>query len=248
MATLRSAAEVIRAGAGVTAALVLALSCNYKVEKTTDSGAGTGSPVGKASISFQVVHDRVLVPRCLGCHSSSGGLIDLETYESVIQHWPAIERVALVEKTMPKDGPLSPEESATLQEWVEAGKPRDPAGPPPVTTATPTPSPMPTPSPTPMSVPLEPKFNSIKANIFVVRCLFCHSPTGEGANVKLDTSSDLLNSPRDLVLPGNPDESGLVIAVERKDSKRMPPPKTGDGLSAAEIKTIRDWIQNGAPD
>ncbi len=65
----------------------------------------------------------------------------------------------------------------------------------------------------------------------------------------MQTRKDLLDSPRDLVLPGDPDESGLVIAVSRTDAKRMPPPSTGKPpLADAEIAVIRQWIMSGAPE
>jgi hypothetical protein len=53
----------------------------------------------------------------------------------------------------------------------------------------------------------------------------------------------------ELVLPGNPDESGLVIAVERTDEKRMPLAKSGfSPLTPDEMTAIRNWIANGASD
>lgn len=91
-------------------------------------------------------------------------------------------------------------------------------------------------------------FGSIHAGIFVPRCVSCHAKGKPAEDVPLDTREDLLSSPRELVLPGNPDESGLLIALTRNDSQRMPPPKSGiPPLSAAEIETVREWIRIGAP-
>ena len=59
----------------------------------------------------------------------------------------------------------------------------------------------------------------------------------------------LMNSPLELVLPGNADESGLVLSVERSDKKRMPPAEDGySALKDAEKTAIRLWITNGAKD
>jgi Planctomycete cytochrome C len=102
------------------------------------------------------------------------------------------------------------------------------------------------PDPLHPSEPLQPLFSSIKRNIFQVRCVSCHNPTGDGKNVPLDQLEDLTDSPRELVLPGDPDESGLIIALTRDDDKRMPPPEVGGPLSADEISIIRSWIQDGA--
>ena len=50
------------------------------------------------------------------------------------------------------------------------------------------------------------------------------------------------------MIPGNPDESGLMISLTRTDSKVMPPRNAAvPQLSANEIELIRSWIQEGAP-
>ena len=94
---------------------------------------------------------------------------------------------------------------------------------------------------------LQPTFSSIHDLIFSPRCMDCHSSGHSGKEVPLNTREDLLDSPRDLVLPGNPEESGLLIAVMRDDKKRMPPIDSGIGaLSTSEIEILRTWIREGA--
>lgn len=89
-------------------------------------------------------------------------------------------------------------------------------------------------------------YESIRSHIIEPKCLTCHNPTGEGNKVPLDRQG-LLDSPLELVLPGNADESGLIIALERKDDKRMPPAKEGySALKPEQIQIIREWINNGA--
>lgn len=98
------------------------------------------------------------------------------------------------------------------------------------------------------SEPILPTFESINRNIFNKSCTKCHNETSSGKRVLLDKDS-LLNSPLELVLPNNPDESGLVIAIERTDKKRMPPPKEGIKALGAEAQSaVRKWIENGAVD
>jgi uncharacterized membrane protein len=94
--------------------------------------------------------------------------------------------------------------------------------------------------------PLLPTYASISRQIFEVRCLECHREGGQGKNVALEPLQSLLDSPRELVLPGNCEESGLWIALTRQDSKRMPPPDAGEALSAEELAVIEKWIQEGA--
>lgn len=96
------------------------------------------------------------------------------------------------------------------------------------------------------SEPIQATYESINKNIFTSRCVACHS-TGNSAYQVLLSREALLNSPLELVLPGNPDESGLIIAVERSDHKRMPPEKEGySALTSVEIEALRKWIADGA--
>lgn len=213
----------------------LLTSCNYRVLKDPEYGSKFNGTFSREEISFPQVEERVFQQSCIGCHGS-GSQFDLAQYSSVVSHLSQIKDAVFVSRTMPKSGSLSAEQYALLQTWLAAGAPANPVDGPT------------NPAPTPVPSPVEPTFASIQQHIFVVRCVLCHTPTGEAKNVLLDTSAELLNSPRDLVLPGNPDESGLMIAIQRQDDKRMPPSRTGTALSDIEISAIRLWIQNGAKD
>lgn len=90
-------------------------------------------------------------------------------------------------------------------------------------------------------------FMLIKERIFSPRCFSCHSAGGSAPHVSLETREELVDSPLEIVIPGNPDESGIIIAITRSDDKRMPPPDSGIApLTAAEIDAIRRWIAEGA--
>lgn len=96
--------------------------------------------------------------------------------------------------------------------------------------------------------PILPTYESINKNVFMVSCKDCHNPAGSGKRILFDKLS-LLNSPLELVIPGDPDESGLVVALERLDGKRMPPAKEGyTALKDEQKLAIRQWIENGAKD
>lgn len=116
-----------------------------------------------------------------------------------------------------------------------------PKAPDPVPTTTPDPPALPPP------IPLGPTFSSIAANIFKPKCDVCHTGASVGKDVVLADYTKLLASPRDLVLPGNVDESSLVIAIKRKDDKQMPPAPQ-DHLSQLEFDAITGWIDAGALD
>jgi uncharacterized membrane protein len=95
--------------------------------------------------------------------------------------------------------------------------------------------------------PLAATYNSINSQIFQSKCMGCHAaekPTGQKVPL---TREGLLNSPRELVVPGDPETSGLMIAITREDDKRMPPPRTGaPPLTEEEIRVISQWIVEGA--
>jgi uncharacterized membrane protein len=97
-------------------------------------------------------------------------------------------------------------------------------------------------APEEVPIPLEPTYLSIKANIFEKRCMGCHSDAGTGHDVPLNPKEKLMSSPRELVIPGNSEESGLTIAVTRTDDKRMPP--KGDPLTQEQITAIKKWIDD----
>lgn len=184
----------------------------------------------KAKLSYSYVNQKVFLPKCVSCHGNSGG-ITLEAFGEVQSQIRSIKSAVFDKRTMPKNDALSEEQLSILWSWIEIGTPETQPDSEPVET-----------------VPLVPKFESIDRNIFQVRCVTCHSPGGTGKRILLG-KTELLNSPLDLVLPGNPDESGLVIAIERTDDKRMPPAKDGySELKPEEKLTIRDWIKNGASD
>ncbi len=131
---------------------------------------------------------------------------------------------------MPKTDSLSNKELSILWTWIEIGAPAKPQSG----------------ISEPPSEPIQPTFESINKNIFQVGCVKCHTPDKSGKRVLL-TKDELMNSPRLLVLPGDADESGLLIALERKDEKRMPPAKEGySQLKKDQLKAVRDWIIQGA--
>ena len=210
----------------IVGGLLLLSGCQlYYKEKPQE---GFLLPVDLSTISYQMVSQNIFSSRCISCHGNSGG-VNLESYSSVKQHLAAIEATALITKTMPKNGSLTPSEAALLSAWIRAGALENPQ--------------MPIPE-----EPLEPTFISIKKKIIDKRCIGCHSVGGKASGVPFTSLKEILDSPREIVLPGNPDESGLIIAVERMDNKKMPPPEIGKSLTQEEIEVLRQWIEIGAPE
>ncbi len=212
-------------------------ACSYRVEKNNDlNGEIRPSAELISRVSFNDVYTRVLQPKCISCHGISGG-VNLETYANARTFLSSIHRSTVIERRMPMAPvpALNREELELVAAWVEAGGPEFPLN------GAPT-EPLP---PTPV---LEPTFASIKELIVDRKCLQCHSPGGKAERVPLTKLDDFLDSPLEIVLPGNADESGLVLVLLEDARKRMPPPETGMApVSPQEIEVIKEWI-NGLPE
>jgi mono/diheme cytochrome c family protein len=216
----------------------LLAGCSYSVQKNPAPDVPSSQNYKQSELAFANVYGRVIRPNCVGCHGNGGG-INLESYANVKANLSKIYQAAITERKMPK-APNAPLDLGLLNAWIQAGAPETAPGE--------------EPGPTP--IPLGPTFASIKYNILDAKCVLCHSPGKPVARIPLVTQDDLLNSPLDLVLPGNPDESGIMLAIRGANpEKLMPPPKDADGkptgftkLSDQEIDAIALWITNGAKD
>lgn len=214
---------------------VLQVSCGTYHE-TYGTDMPDRSQFKQSELGFATIYNRVLRPSCVGCHGDGGG-INLETYANVKLHLGAVKASVFFTKRMPKSPgvPLSASQLGLLSAWIDEGAPEF------------------APDDDPLPLPMAPNFESIRQNVLVPKCLVCHSPGKPVARIPLVTREDLLNSPLELVIPGNPDESGLMISLTRTDAKMMPPPKDAAGnstgftrLSDPEIDAIRLWIVEGA--
>jgi hypothetical protein len=97
-------------------------------------------------------------------------------------------------------------------------------------------------------------FNQDVQPILASRCFSCHGPDPEmrKAGLRLDLSEWALrkrpNHP-DAIVPRHPEKSELVKRIESKDPHYlMPQIAEGEAkpMSAGEIATLREWIQEGA--
>ena len=96
------------------------------------------------------------------------------------------------------------------------------------------------PAPTPtMSGNPDAKFSYLAANI-LPKCTSCHSAGAAAAGIDL-TSYASTTSSIAIVVPGNAAASGLYVETANASM-----PLGAPALSAAEIKAIQDWINDGA--
>ncbi|VTR99230.1 PSD1 and planctomycete cytochrome C domain-containing protein [Tuwongella immobilis] len=82
--------------------------------------------------------------------------------------------------------------------------------------------------------------------ILLDSCGRCHGPTTQQHGLRLDSRQSLLTGGDSgpAIVPGKPQESLLLKAVQRTGTLKMPP---GKPLSAAQIADLTKWIEAGAP-
>jgi hypothetical protein len=82
--------------------------------------------------------------------------------------------------------------------------------------------------------------------ILATRCQGCHGSAKQKGGLRLDARAAILagGTTGPAVVPGNPKESLLVDAINYGEAYQMPPKSK---LPAAEIATLTDWVQKGAP-
>ena len=94
------------------------------------------------------------------------------------------------------------------------------------------------------------QFNRDVRPILSDKCFFCHGPDEKKrpSGLRLDVREDALKDKKTLV-PGKPDESDLIWRVTTSDvDDHMPPASSKVGrLTPDEVKTLRLWIEQGAP-
>ncbi len=84
-------------------------------------------------------------------------------------------------------------------------------------------------------------------------CFACHGPDDKQrkAGLRLDTRDGAMGKLKGgefAIVPGKAEDSELIFRVESDDPEAvMPPRKSGKRLTAQQIETLRQWVQQGAP-
>jgi len=213
--------------------------CDYMVLKNSSAPLTLGSSQVDYSAVNQAVFQGFHCVTCHGAGSSTG--VFLDSYSDVMPSIPLIKSV-IESGIMPPSAPLPTAEKEMILDWIAAGAPEflnspAPSGGP----ATPVPDPTPLP-------PLAPTYASLNANIFLPKCVICHSAAGSASKVPLDTLDAIVNATTPLVTPANPTQSLLyrkVTSATPGAAPEMPPPKDGfSPLSDDEQANILQWIAN----
>ncbi|MDB5330694.1 MAG: hypothetical protein JWP03_1845 [Phycisphaerales bacterium] len=81
-------------------------------------------------------------------------------------------------------------------------------------------------------------------------CYACHGPDAKRrkGELRLDTRDGAFAKTGDkaIIVPGNSAKGELVRRIAATDDDQMPPTKSGKKLTAAQIDTLRKWVETGA--
>ena len=78
------------------------------------------------------------------------------------------------------------------------------------------------------------------------RCIECHGPEKQKADLRLDSKGEAIKSDTTVIVPGKPDESDMFKRVSLPaDHDDIMPPK-GDPLTKEQVESIKQWIAEGA--
>jgi len=88
-------------------------------------------------------------------------------------------------------------------------------------------------------------FDDKVAPILTRRCLGCHNDELKDGGISFRDRASLLKggSRGPAVVPGKPEASILIVALQHEGELQMPP---GPKLPAKEIKILTEWIRLGA--
>jgi Protein of unknown function (DUF1549)/Planctomycete cytochrome C len=99
---------------------------------------------------------------------------------------------------------------------------------------------------------VHPKFDRDIRPIVAENCYPCHGPdqNKRKAKLRLDQKDDALKALPNgdfAIVPGDPLKSQLVVRISSTDSDEvMPPVKSGKKLTSEQIKSLTQWITEGA--
>ncbi len=194
----------------------------------------------------------ILSQNCYRCHNGAvAGRLRLDSREEILKGGKrgtalvpgdpdkslmieAVRQTGLLK--MPLGGKLNDEQVAALVAWVKMGAPWADV-------------PWPTPNAAPQVMNVSSQGNSFFATsvrpLLIARCFSCHTDTAN-SDLRVDSREALLKGGKRgaALVPGDPDKSLLIQAVEQTGDLKMP--KDGK-LSPEEVQTLITWVKMGAP-
>jgi uncharacterized membrane protein len=116
----------------IAVAALLLSACNYN--KVKDAASRGGTQIGAELFSqpdFATVMNAVIGPKCVSCHSDSGGNqggTNLESYSAVRSKLSRVLYRSLETLDMPPRSPLGENEARLLSNWADSGAPETVVG------------------------------------------------------------------------------------------------------------------------
>jgi mono/diheme cytochrome c family protein len=228
---------------GVIALFVIATGCSQGpigAAMSEDALPATG-PSDNSSLDLNNSYEQkalsILQTNCSGCHGSSsgsGGVYGLTDPDHLVSSGLVVVGAPdqsllyndIVTGKMPPSGTLSKNDVDTIRQWILAKADSSAGG-------------GAAPGPTPSPNPLQATFASLEANVFVPKCVACHSASRAKGGYRFDTYSKVMAS----VNVSNPAQSLVYTITARGDM----PVGSYQKLTSIEQATLLAWIQAGAP-
>jgi hypothetical protein len=211
--------------AGTTAVIISALSgCDYQSEKTSTEAAmvQVNRPVG-----YDEVNTKVFKKYCVDCHTSRGPV--LTDYTTTKAGGDLIRQAVLVDKRMPKTGPLPPDLQGLLKAWLDQSMPLNAGDEPDKGSGAGSGSGSePGQDPDPGVV----KWSAVKAQVFS-KCTQCHFAGNDQGRMSFSDAQSARDNVDDI----------LTMAVEGQM-----PPEGQTPLTKAEKLTLTRWVIDGMQD
>jgi uncharacterized membrane protein len=195
------------------------VACNYnRVHGEAPDKAAKLEEMSAASFDYASVQFAVISPKCLNCHSASGGNkggLNLETYPQVRANMNRIYFRAIEKRDMPAEG-LPQASFDLLKSWLEAGAPEKNmgnAGPPIQGAVT---------------------WNVIRDRVLKSSCLDCHSGAKPDANLDLSSAEVV--------------RKNITVIFDSTLIKQTMPLEPYPAMSESQKQALMKWISQGMPD
>jgi uncharacterized membrane protein len=215
----------------LSAIVFLTSACGNFFDSKTAPAPNSPSeiPGSGSTILFAEVREKIFVPFCIQCHVQYGD------YTFVQQDLKNI-KTAVNQNRMPKNqSPLSSEQKQLLAEWISSGAQNEAV----VSVQPPTAEPQ----------GLQPTWDSLYKNIFVPKCVVCHSPTGPANWVDVSSRAGMTKTLLKHIDFKNIENSNLILRL--KDPEEPMPPLPPDSnipqLTTEEVQIVIEWIEAGLP-
>lgn len=179
---------------------------------------------------FADVRDRVFMSYCVRCH------VQYADYTFAKKDIKQI-LLSVENNRMPKNAaPLSQELKDLLKAWDQNGSPDQAAQ----NTQTPPPA---------TSDELAPTWDSLYANIFVPKCVVCHSPNGVAKWIDVSSRAGMAKTLIKHINFAKPEDSYLVSRLKDKEEPMppLPPDSSIPQLTEKEVGVVIEWIKAGLP-